>query len=53
MPHSCFELSKDCGLFCFNFISAMAAELTKRFMSIEDLVNLFPEPVAKKRGEYK
>jgi IS1 family transposase len=32
---------------------AMAAGLTKRFMSIEDIVNLVSEPVAKKRGQYK
>jgi hypothetical protein len=32
---------------------AMAAGLTKRFMTIEDIVNLVPEPVAKKRGPYK
>lgn len=32
---------------------AMAAGLTKRFMSIEDIVNLVPEPEAKKRGSYK
>jgi len=32
---------------------AMAAELTKRFMSIEDIVNLVPEPTIKKRGSYK
>jgi IS1 family transposase len=32
---------------------AMAAGLTKRFMTIEDIVNLVPEPIAKKRGKYK
>jgi IS1 family transposase len=32
---------------------AMAAGLTKRFMTIEDIVNLVPEAVAKKRGKYK
>src|SRR5579863_1672900 len=32
---------------------AMAAGLTKRFMTIEDIVNLVPEPVAKIRGKYK
>lgn len=32
---------------------AMAAGITKRFMSIEDIVNLVAAPVAKKRGEYK
>jgi IS1 family transposase len=32
---------------------AMAAGLTKRFMSIEDIVNLVPEPIVKKRGNYK
>jgi hypothetical protein len=31
----------------------MAAGLTKRFMTIEDIVNLVPEPIAKKRGKYK
>jgi hypothetical protein len=37
----------------FPVTPAMAAGLTKRFMSIEDKVNLVSEPVAKKRGEYK
>lgn len=32
---------------------AMAAGLTKRFMTIEDIARLIPEPVAKKRGSYK
>ncbi len=32
---------------------AMAAGLTKRFMSIEDIVRLIPEPIAQKRGSYK
>jgi hypothetical protein len=32
---------------------AMAAGLTKRFMTIEDIINLVPESVAKKRGKYK
>lgn len=32
---------------------AMAAGLTKRFMSITDIANLVPLPVAKKRGNYK
>jgi hypothetical protein len=32
---------------------AMAAGLMKSFMSIEDIVNLVPEPESKKRGEYK
>ena len=32
---------------------AMAAGLTKRFMSIEDIARLVPEPMANKRGEYK
>jgi hypothetical protein len=32
---------------------AMRARLTKRVMSIEDIVNLVPEPQAKKRGSYK
>ena len=32
---------------------AMAAGLTKRFMSIEDIARLAPEPIAKKRGSYK
>lgn len=32
---------------------AMAAGLTKRFMSIEDIVKLVPEPEVKKRGSYK
>ena len=32
---------------------AMAAGLTKLFMSIEDIVNLVPEPEQKKRGSYK
>lgn len=31
----------------------MQAGLAKRVMSIEDVVNLVPEPVAKKRGSYK
>jgi hypothetical protein len=31
----------------------MAAGLTKRFMGIEDIIDLVPEPVGKKRGEYK
>jgi hypothetical protein len=31
----------------------MAAGLTKRFMSIEDIVKLVPEPVQGKRGQYK
>ncbi len=31
----------------------MAAGLTKRFMSIEDIARLVPEPVIKKRGTYK
>ena len=46
----------------FNFVKqhktvrvtpAMAAGLTKRFMSIEEIVNLVPKPVAQKRGSYK
>jgi len=32
---------------------AMAAGLMKGFMSIEDIVNLVPEPFAQKRGSYK
>jgi IS1 family transposase len=32
---------------------AMQAGLTKRVMTIEDIVNLVPEPVAQKRGNYK
>ena len=32
---------------------AMAAGLTKRFMSIEDIVNLVPVEAPKKRGAYK
>ena len=32
---------------------AMAAGLTKRFMSIEDIVNLVPNIQSKKRGSYK
>jgi IS1 family transposase len=32
---------------------AMAAGITKRFMSIEDIIRLVPEPIAKKRGSYK
>jgi hypothetical protein len=32
---------------------AMAAGLTKRFMSIEDIVGLVPKPQEKKRGYYK
>jgi len=32
---------------------AMAAGLMKGFMSIEDIVNLVPEPVQGKRGLYK
>lgn len=32
---------------------AMAASLTKRFMSIEDIANLVPEDQSKKRGAYK
>lgn len=32
---------------------AMAAGITKRFMSIEDIANLVPEPIAIKRGAYK
>lgn len=32
---------------------AMAAGLTKKFMSIEDIVSLVPEPEAKKRGSHK
>jgi hypothetical protein len=31
----------------------MAAGLTKRFMSIEDIVRLVPEYKLKKRGSYK
>jgi len=31
----------------------MAAGLTKRFMSIEDIVNLAPMEAPKKRGAYK
>ena len=31
----------------------MAAGLTKRFMTCEDIARLIPEPVAKKRGEYR
>jgi len=31
----------------------MAEGLTKRFMSIEDIVNLVSEPQARKRGSYK
>jgi hypothetical protein len=31
----------------------MAAGLTKRFMSIEDIVNLVPIEAPKKRGSYK
>jgi hypothetical protein len=32
---------------------AMAAGFTKRFMSIEDIVKLVPEPIQGKRGSYK
>jgi hypothetical protein len=32
---------------------AMAAGLTKRFMTVEDIARLIPEPQAKKRGIYK
>lgn len=32
---------------------AMQAGITKRLMSIEDIVRLVPEPVAAKRGNYK
>ena len=32
---------------------AMAAGLTKKFMSIEDIDRLVPEPQAKKRGRYR
>ena len=32
---------------------AMAAGLTKRFMSIEEIASLVPEPAARKRGQYK
>ena len=31
----------------------MAAGITKRFMSIEDIVNLVIEEAPKKRGSYK
>jgi len=31
----------------------MAAGLTKRFISLEDVVNLVPEDASKKRGSYK
>jgi len=31
----------------------MAAGLTKRFMSVEDIVNLVPVAAPKKRGAYK
>lgn len=32
---------------------AMAAGLTKRFMSLEDIANLVPDGAPKKRGSYK
>jgi hypothetical protein len=32
---------------------AMAAGLTKRFMSLEDIANLVPDEAPKKRGSYK
>lgn len=32
---------------------AIAAGLIKNFMSIKDIVNLVPEPISKKRGNYK
>lgn len=32
---------------------AMQAGLTKRVMSLEDIINLVPEPTAQKRGSYK
>ena len=32
---------------------AMAAGVTKRFMRIEDIASLIPEPLAKKRRGYK
>jgi len=32
---------------------AMAAGITNRFMTIEDIVKLVPEPIATKRGKYK
>jgi ERCC4-related helicase len=31
----------------------MAAGLTKRFMSLEDIANLIPDEAHKKRGSYK
>jgi hypothetical protein len=31
----------------------MAAGITKRFMNIEDIVNLVPEKTQGKRGSYK
>ena len=35
-----------------NVTPAMAG-LSKRFMTIEDIIRLVPEPVAQKRGNYK
>jgi hypothetical protein len=32
---------------------AMQAGLTERVMTIEDICNLVPEPISKKRGSYK
>ncbi len=36
-----------------NITPAMAAGLSKRFMTIEDIVRLVPEPVSGKRRNYK
>ena len=36
-----------------NVTPAMAAGLSKRFMTIEDIARLIPEPQARKRGNYK
>ena len=36
-----------------NVTPAMAAGLSKRFMTIEDIARLIPEPQVRKRGNYQ
>jgi hypothetical protein len=45
--------SKQDGYKSIRVTPAMQAGLTKRVMSIEDIVNLVPEAKATKRGSYK
>ena len=47
-PYNFVKLHKT-----LNVTPAMAAGITKRFMSLQDIANLVVDEAAKKRGSYK